>query len=201
MGEHPGPSKIFNAAMTSFSIQARQAMLDAYDLSGVSTLADVVGGLGMNLAGILNRYPAMRGLLFDQPHVVDRAHPQLEAAGVLGRCAFVGGDFFEAVPGGADAYLLSYILHDWDDARAGRILDNLRRAMPAGARLLVLENVLQDDDRPSFGKLLDVHMMVVTGGVERTEAEYRPLFAAHGFRLTRVVPTAGDVSVVEGVPV
>src|SRR5262249_35690400 len=133
-------------------------------------------------------------------HVVARARPVLEAAGVWGRYTVAGGDFFEAAPGGADAYLLGHILYDWDDARAGLILDNLRRAMPAGARLLAVEYVLPEGDGQAFGKLLDLDMMVALGGVERTEAEYRRLFAAHGFRLTRVVPTAGDVSVIEGRP-
>jgi hypothetical protein len=200
LGEHPEQAAIFDAAMTDFSGRAMRAVLDAYDLSGVGTLADVGGGLGSNLAAALGRYPAMRGLLFDQPHVVERARPLLEAAGVSGRCTVEGGDFFETVPRGADAYLLGHILHDWDDARAGRILDNLRRAMPAGARLLLVEYILPEGDGASFGKLLDLHMMVAIGGLERTEAEYRRLFAAHGFGLTRVVPTAGDVSVIEGVP-
>jgi hypothetical protein len=200
LGEHPEQAKIFDAAMTGFSGRAMRAVLDAYDLSGVATLADVGGGLGTNLTAALGRYPAMRGLLFDRPHVVERARPVLEAAGVAGRCAVAGGDFFEAVPGGADAYLLGHILHDWDDDRAGLILDNLRRAMPAGAKLLLVEYVLPEGDGASFGKLLDLHMMVLLGGQERTEAEYRRLFAAHGFRLVRVVPTAGDVSVIEGVP-
>jgi O-methyltransferase domain/Dimerisation domain len=200
LGEHPEQAQIFDAAMTGFSSRAMRAMLDAYDLSGVATLADVGGGLGTNLTAALGRYPAMRGVLFDRPHVVERARPVLEAAGVSGRCKVEGGDFFEAAPGGADAYLLGHILHDWDDARAGRILDNLRRAMPAGAKLLLVEHVLPEGDGASFGKLLDLHMMVVAGGRERTEAEYRQLFAAHGFRLTRVVPTAGDISVVEGRP-
>ena len=200
LSEHPEQAKIFDAAMTGFSGRATRAMLDAYDLSGVGTLADVGGGLGTNLTAILGRYPAMRGVLFDQPHVVERARPRLEAAGVAGRCAVEGGDFFETAPGGADAYLLGHIIHDWDDAKAGLILDNLRRAMPAGAKLLLVEYVLPEGDGASFGKLLDLHMMVVAGGLERTEAEYRRLFAAHGFRLTRVVPTAGDISVVEGVP-
>jgi hypothetical protein len=175
-------------------------MLDAYDLSGVETLADVGGGLGTNLTAALGRYPEMRGLLFDRPHVAERARPLLEAAGVAGRCAALGGDFFESAPGGADAYLLGHILHDWDDARAGRILDNLRRAMAPGAKLLLVEHVLPEGDGASFGKLLDLHMMVLLGGLERTEAEYRRLFAAHGFRLTRVVPTAADTSVIEGRP-
>ncbi len=200
LGEHPEQAKIFDAAMIGFSGRAMQAMLDAYDLSGVATLADVGGGLGTNLAAALGRYPAMRGLLFDQPHVVERARPRLKAAGVAGRCAVEGGDFFKTAPRGADAYLLGHIIHDWDDAKAGLILDNLRRAMPAGAKLLLVEYVLPEGDGASFGKLLDLHMMVLLGGLERTEAEYRRLFAAHGFRLTRVVPTAGDISVIEGVP-
>jgi hypothetical protein len=107
----------------------------------------------------------------------------------------------ETAPDGADAYLLGRILHDWDDARAGGILDSLRRAMPAGARLLAVEYVLPEGDGQAFGKLLDLQMMVVFGGLERTEGEYRRRFAAHGYRLTRVVPTAGGVSVIEGRPV
>jgi hypothetical protein len=199
LGEHPERGEIFDAAMTAFSSRAMRALLDAYDLSGVVTLADVGGGLGTNLTAALTRYPKMRGLLFDQPHVVERARPRLQAAGVAGRCTVEGGDFFETAPCGADAYMLGHIIHDWDDVKAGRILDNLRRAMPAGAKLLLVEHVLPEGDGASFGKLLDLHMMVLLGGLERTEAEYRQLFAAHGFLLTRVVPTAGDVAVVEGV--
>ena len=200
LGEHPDQAKIFDAAMTGFSSRAMRAMLDAYDLSGIATLADVGGGLGTNLTAALSRYPAMRGVLFDQPHVVKRARPLLEVAGVANRCAVEGGDFFKSAPHGADAYLLGHIIHDWDDAQAGQILDNLRGAMSAGAKLLLVEYVLPEGDGASFGKLLDVHMMVLLGGRERTEAEYRRLLAVHGFRLTRVVPTAGEISVVEGVP-
>jgi hypothetical protein len=200
LSEHPEQARIFDVAMTGFSGRAMRAMLDAYDLSGVATLADVGGGLGMNLTAALGRYPAMRGLLFDLPHVVERARSRLEAAGLAGRCAVEGGDFFEAVPGGADAYLLGHIIHDWDDGKAGRILDNLRCAMPDRAKLLLVEYVLPEGEGASFGKLLDLHMMVAIGGRERTEAEYRRLFAAHGFRLVRVVPTSGDISIVEGRP-
>jgi hypothetical protein len=200
LSDRPEQARIFDAAMTAFGGRATQAMLDAYDLSDVRTLADVGGDLGSNLTSILERYPAMRGVLFDQPHVVERALPLLRAAGVSGRCAVEAGDFFKTAPGGVDAYLLGHILHDWDDARAGLILSNVRRVMPAGARLLVVEVVLSDGAGQAFGKLLDLHMMVAVGGRERTEAEYRRLFAAHGFRLTRVVPTAGDRSVIEAVP-
>jgi hypothetical protein len=192
--------------MTGFSGRETRAILDAYDLSGVGTLADIGGGAGSKLAGILGRYPAMRGLLFDLPHVVERARPMLEAAGLSDRCDIQGGDFFERAPEGADAYILGHIIHDWDDAQAGLILDNLRRAMSSGARLLVVEYVIHDLDArssgngASLGKWLDLHMMVAAGGLERTEAQYRQLFADHSFRLSRVVPTAADVSVIEGMP-
>jgi hypothetical protein len=200
LGEHPAQAEDFNAAMSGPGGLATEAMLDAYDLSGVGTLADVGGGVGSNLARILGRYPAMRGLLFDLPHAIARARPTLEAAGVWGRCAIEGGDFFETAPDGADVYLLGHILHDWDDARAGLILDNLRRAMPAGARLLAVEYVLPEGSGKAFSLLLDLNLMVVCGGLERTEAEHRRLLAAHGFRLRRVVPTAGDESVIEAWP-
>src|SRR5262249_50877956 len=158
-------------------------ILDAYDLSGVGTLADIGGGAGSKLAGILRRYPSMRGLLFDLPHVVERARPTLGAAGLLDRCGVQGGGFFERGPEGAGVYVRGHINHDWDDAKAGRILDNLRRATSSGARLLVVEYVIPDGDAASsgdgasLGKWLDLHMMVAIGGLERTEAEYRRLFA------------------------
>jgi hypothetical protein len=207
LGEHPEQARIFDAAMTGFSGRETQAILDAYDLSDVRTLADIGGGAGSKLTGILNRYPAMRGLLFDLPHVVERARPTLEAAGLSERCEIQGGDFFETAPVGADAYVLGHILHDWNDAKAGRILDSLRRAMSPGARLLVIEHVIPDVDAVASGygawlsKWLDLHMMVALGGLERTEAEYRRLFTDHGFRLARVVPASGDISIIEGVPV
>jgi len=208
LSEHPEQARIFDAAMVNFSRRETQAVLNAYDLSGVKTLADVGGGTGGKLAGILRRYPAMRGILFDQPHVVDRARPMLAANGFAARCDIQGGDFFERAPVGADAYMLGHIIHDWDDARAGLILKNLRIAMPSGARLLVVEYVVTDGDAgsssdgKSLAEWLDLHMMVAAGGLERTEAQYRRLFADHGFRLARIVRTGGpgDISVIEGVP-
>jgi O-methyltransferase domain/Dimerisation domain len=198
LGEHPEQAQVFDAAMTSIHGRETQAMLDAYDLSGVHVLADVGGGNGSNLIGILGRYPEMRGVLFDLPHVVVRAVANLEQAGLSGLCEVVGGDFFASIPVEADAYFLRHILHDWDDERAGLILRNLRTSMPQGARLLVVEHVLPPGDEPSFGKLLDLNMLLLPGGVERTEDEFRRLYEAAGFRLTRIVTAQGDLSVVEG---
>lgn len=198
LADHPEQAKVFDAAMTSIHGRETQAMLDAYDLSGIGVLADIGGGNGTNLIGVLDRYPEMHGVLFDLPHVVERAKTNIGAAGLTGRCDVVGGDFFGAIPVEAEAYFLRHIIHDWDDEKAGLILRNIRRGMPPNAKLLVVEHVLPPGDEPSFGKLLDLNMLLLPGGVERTEAEFRWLFEEAGFRLSRIVPTEGDLSVVEG---
>jgi hypothetical protein len=201
LAKHPEKVQLFDATMSAVSGRVVQEVLDAYDLSGVRLLADVGGGTGATVAGALGRYPDMRGLVFDLPHVVERAHTLLERAGVARRCIVQGGDFFETAPEGADAYLLCHILHDWDDVKAGLILKNIRRVVPTGTRLLVVDVVIAEGSGQEQGKLLDLHMMVAAGGAERTEAEFRQLLAGQGFRLTRVVPTAGDASVIESVAV
>jgi hypothetical protein len=200
LAEHPEQARTFDAAMTSAHGAETRAMLNAYDLSGVRTLVDVGGGNGSTLCGILARYPGLKGVLFDRPDVVERARANLEAAGLAGRCATAGGSFFESVPPGGDAYLLRHIIHDWDDAEALAILRNCRKVMAPGARLLVVESMIPPGNNPCFGKLLDLVMLVVPGGLERTEAEYRQLYKDAGFRLTRVVPTEQEVSVIEGAP-
>jgi hypothetical protein len=200
LGERPEQAQVFDAAMTSIHGRETQAVLDAYGLADVGVLADVGGGNGSNLIGVLAQYPRMKGVLFDLPHVVERARSDIEAAGLAGRCEVIGGDFFGAIPVQADAYFLRHIIHDWDDEKAGLILSNIRRAMPEGARLLVVEHVLPPGDEPSFGKLLDLNMLLLPGGLERTEAEFRRLFDGAGFRLTRIVPAQGDLSVIEGTP-
>jgi hypothetical protein len=198
--DHPEAARIFDAAMTAIHGRETLSTLEAYDFSGLRVLADVGGGNGSNLIGILERYPDLRGVLFDLPHVVDRARPAVEKAGLADRCELVAGDFFGAVPVQADAYFLRHIIHDWDDDRAATILRNIRQTCPEGARLLVVEYVLPPGDTPSFGKLMDLNMMLLPGGVERTEQEFRDLFASAGFRITRILPTAGDLFVIEGVP-
>jgi hypothetical protein len=136
----------------------------------------------------------MSGVLFDRPAVVARVTPR-------DRCEVVGGDFFEAVPRGGDAYVLRHILHDWDDEKATRILRNCRRAMNRSGKLLLVESVIEAGNEPSFGKMLDLVMMALTGGMERTETEYRELLEASGFRLTRVIPTSAEIHVLEAKPV
>jgi hypothetical protein len=192
--EHPETGKLFDQAMTGVHGRETEAMLEAYDFTGIGMLADIGGGNGSVMTAILRRYPALRGILFDLPAVVERTR----AAGLEGRCQVLAGNFFEAVPPGADAYLMRHIIHDWDDDKAITILSNCRRAMGQGGKLLVVEVVVPTGNEPSVSKFFDLAMMVLPGGMERTEEEYRQLFEAGGFRLTRIVPTRTWVSVIEG---
>lgn len=198
LGEHPDQARIFDDAMTAFNDRKSRAVLDAYDFSSVSVLADIGGGNGENLAATLRRFPAMRGVLFDLPDVVEEA--VVSESGLEDRCQVIGGSFLESVPEGADAYLLRHIVHNWDDEHAVTILQNVRRTIDDRGKLLVVERVIPPGNEPMFGKLTDMTMLVVHGGKERTDEEYRRLFESAGFRLTRVVTTALDVSVIEGVP-
>ena len=152
------------------------------------------------LAEILKANPHACGVLFDRAHVVERVGGTLARAGVADRCKVVGGDFFQGVPRGGDAYILSWIIHDWDDEPSVAILRNCRRAMGDGARLLVLEQVIPPGNEPSLAKLYDLHMLALSSGRERREDEYRSLLAAAGLRLVRIIPTAAPRSVIEALP-
>ncbi len=195
---NPEQAKIFDAAMVGVHGRETATMLDAYDFTGIKVLADIGGGNGSVLTTVLKKYPAMRGILFDLPGVVERAKANIQAAGLADRCQAVGGSFFEAVPAGADAYVMRHIIHDWDTPKSTTILRNIHKAMDKESRLLVVESVIPPGNDPSFGKLLDLTMLVIPGGQERTEQEYRELYESAGFRLTRIVPTAAEVSVIEG---
>ena len=198
MAKHPEQAAIFDQAMVSVHGRETGAMLDAYDFSSIGTLADVGGGNGSVLRGVLARYPRMRGMLCDLPGVLERAKPLIEADGLADRLQTHPTNFFEAVPAGADAYLMRHIIHDWTDEQSLQILGNVRKVLKPEGRLLVVESIIPPGNDPNFGKLLDLNMLVIPGGKERTEAEYRELYANAGFELTRITPTAGDVSVIEG---
>lgn len=200
LSERPEQARTFDAAMTSVHGRESAAMLDAYDLSGVGTFVDVGGGNGKTLISILERYPTMQGVLFDLPHVVQAAQANFCAAGVEPRSRLQGGSFFAEVPSGGDVYLLRHIIHDWYDEQATQILAAVRRAMRPESRLLIVESVIQPGNEPSVGKMLDLVMMVLPGGMERTEVQYRELLTSAGLKLTQIVPTAADVSVIEARP-
>jgi hypothetical protein len=193
----PNESEIFNNAMTMFSGVVIPAVLEVYDFSGIGTLVDIAGGHGRVLTSILQKYPLMRGVLFDLEHVIAGARPAIEQLGLPDRCATATGDFFKAVPHGGDAYIMKHIIHDWNDAEAVTILRNIRTAMNPGGRVILLESVIAPGSQPDFGKIIDLEMLLMPGGRERTEQEFRNLFEQAGFKLTRIVPTKSPLSVIE----
>jgi ubiquinone/menaquinone biosynthesis C-methylase UbiE len=201
LAQKPDDAAIFDAAMTSFHGGETDAVLNAYSYEGISVLADIGCGNGSVMIATLHRYPSMRGILFDQAHVMERTTHNVEAAGIAGRCTLIGGSFFETVPSGADAYTMRHILHDWSDDLCVKILGNIRRVIPADGRLLVVETVVPDGNEPSASKLFDMVMMAFPDGMERSEAQFKTIFAASGFELTGITPTLSPVSVIEARPV
>jgi hypothetical protein len=203
LAEHPDEAANFDAAMAGFTKRIATAVAEAYDFSPFHRIVDIGGGNGLLLAGILTAYPALAGIIFDLPHVAARAEEQIRELDLADRCEIVGGDFFKEVPSGGDAYLLKHVIHDWNDDRATEILRNCRRAMGAEATLLIVEGVYPsriDQSEESRGAAAnDVNMLVCTGGRQRSEAEFRGLFDAAGFRLMRIVPAQAPVKVIEGV--
>jgi SAM-dependent methyltransferase len=197
LANNPDQASMFNKMITGLHSGEPAAVAEAYDFSACRTVVDIGGGTGSVLAAILGNHPSIRGVLFDSPHVVAEASSLLKAKSVLDHVAVQAGDFFTAVPAGGDCYVLSHILHDWDDEQCLTILRNCRKAMKPDGRLLIIEMVLPPGDAPHPGKLLDMVMLVVVGGVERTEAEYAALLSEAGFRLHGVVPTNSPVSIVD----
>jgi hypothetical protein len=197
----PEQATFFNEAMIGFHGAEPPAVAAAYDFSGIRKLVDVGGGTGNLLTTILLANPELRGMLYDQPHVAAEARRQIEIKGLSERCEVAEGNFFESVPSGGDAYMLSHIIHDWDEPRCLQILKNCRDAMGGQGRLLLVEMVIPSGNDFHPSKFFDLIMLAFAGGKERTEEEYTTLFAEAGFNLTRVVPTQSPVSVIEARPV
>ena len=200
MAEHPDEAKIFDAAMSSFSSVVAAAVVAAYDFSSSATVVDIGGGDGTLLTAILKGNPQLRGVLADLPHVAEGAQRRFKTEGLADRCEIAAGSFFESAPAG-DTYVLKWIIHDWDNQRSAAILKNCRSAMATNGRVLLVEAVIQPGTATSFSKYVDLNMLVMTGGRERTEAEYRALLDSAGLRLTRIVPTHTEMSIIEAVQV
>ncbi|MEO7660616.1 MAG: methyltransferase [Pyrinomonadaceae bacterium] len=196
--DRPAEAELFNNCMTELSVGAAPPVVEAYDFSGINTLADIAGGHGYLLSQILRANPSMRGILFDMEQVIAGADQTLEQHGVSERVEKMSGDFFEEVPA-ADAYIMKHIIHDWDDDRCVTILKNIHRAMTGDGKVLIVEMVVPEGNDPHPSKSLDLEMLASPGGLERTEGEYRDLYAAAGFRLNRIVPTKSPFSIIEGV--
>lgn len=197
LAQHPDEAAQFSESMIGIHGGEPPAVAEAYDFSTIGTIVDVGGATGNMLAHVLTRYPQPRGVLFDRPHVVAGAPALLRSRGVANRVTIAEGNFFESVPEGGDAYILSHIIHDWTESQCHTILGHCRKAMRKGAKLLIVEFVLPEGNTPHFGKLADMVMLAIPGGEERTANEYRRLLDDTGFAMTRVVPTASDVSIVE----
>jgi len=197
--QRPEEAQIFNQAMSDLSAIDSPAVADAYSFGEIHSIVDVGGGHGLLLATILARNPHLKGTLYEVPHVVAGAKDG-PLKPVMQRCTLASGDMFASVPAGADAYILKYIIHDWPDEVCIKILNACRKGVNAGGKLLVVDNVIQPGNDFAPGKFLDLQMLIFPGGCERTEKQFRDLFAAAGWRLSRVIPTAVPESIVEGVP-
>ena len=195
--QNPEEAGYFNAAMGNLSALVAQELVRVYDFSGVRTVADIGGAHGVLLTAILRANPTARGILFDLPHVIATAEHTIAAEGLSSRCELVSGDFFDAVPAGADLHLLKQIVHDWDDDRVTLLLQNCHRALAPGGKLLLVETVIPPDNAPSMAQAVDLNMLVLLGGRERTEIEYHDLLQPAGFRLERIVPTRSPFNVIE----
>jgi len=196
VNESPHLAELQNIAMADGARSNRGELLESYQLPEGKTVADIGGADGTLLVELLARQPARRGIVFDLPGVLARASATLEAAGLSDRVTVVGGDFFENVPT-ADVYVMSVVLHDWDNASCVRILRNIAKAAAPGARLVLLEMVMPPGNSPHFTKMIDLTMLALLGGRERTETEWRRLLRDGGFTLARVVSGSGVISVIE----
>lgn len=197
---NPEDAAVFNDSMTGVTAAANEEIMTKYDFSGFQRVVDVGGGHGGLITSILKKNTHVRGVLFDAPQVIEGARPKIEAAGLADRCETVSGDFFKSVPAGGDAYVMKWIIHDWDDRKAITILRNCRKEMQPNGKLILVDCVVPETTEPHFSKFIDLNMLVMTGGKERTETEFEKLLADAGFKLVRVIPTDVPTSIVEAEP-
>jgi hypothetical protein len=199
--QNPEDAAVFNNSMSGVTAATNEEILAVYDFSSLGTVVDVGGGHGGLITSLLKANPKLKGILLDAPQVIEGARPKIEEAGLSNRCETVAGDFFKAVPAGGDAYVMKWIIHDWDDERAITILKNCRNQMSRNAKIIIVDCVVPENNEPDFSKFFDLNMMVMTGGKERTEKEFARLLGAAGFKLLRVIPTRVPTSIVEAEPI
>jgi len=199
--QNPDDAAVFNNSMTSVTAHTNEAITSLYDFSQFGTIVDVGGGHGGLITSILEKNPEVKGVLFDAAEVIEGARPKIEAAGLSDRLETVAGDFFKSVPEGGDAYVMKWIIHDWDDEKSNTILKNIRTQMQPNSKLILVDCVVPETDEPHFSKFIDLNMLVMTGGKERTEKEFAQILEAAGFKLLRVIKTDVPHSIVEAEPV
>jgi hypothetical protein len=198
---HAAEGVRFGKAMQSVSAMSEHGVLDVCDFCDAKLIVDIGGGNGSLLRAILARYPDPRGIVFDRLYIEEQAISAIGSSGLENRCRFESGDFFEMVPGDADVHLLRFILHDWDDEQSVRILRSCRSALDSSGRVLIVEMLVPEKNEPGFAQLMDINMLVMTGGLERNESEYRRLLERAGLSLTRVLSTGSPFFVIEARPV
>lgn len=196
ISQYPDQVSRFTGAMANITTGIKAGAVAAYDFNGAGRIVDIGGADGALLAQILAGAPATTGVTFDLPHVIADAAPAIKGHGLGDRLGAESGNFFEAVPAGADTYLLSLVLHDWDDEPATRILENIRQAAKPGATIIALEPVMPSGDEPHMSKMLDLTMLAMTGGLERTEDEHRQLIERAGLTFQHVIATPTPISFV-----
>jgi len=199
--KNPEDAAVFNNSMSNMTAAVNEAITSRYDFSGFETLVDLGGGHGGLITAILKANPKLKGVLFDAEQVIEGARAKIEAAGLADRCETVAGDFFKSVPAGGDAYIMKWIIHDWNDEKAITILRNCRNQVPSNGKLILVDCVVPETDEPDFSKFIDLNMLVMTGGKERTGKEFEQLLGAAGFKLLRVIPTDLPTAIVEAQPV
>ena len=202
--QNPEFANTSSASKTSMVARASASLLANYDFSSISKVVDIgiAGGYGSTLLSVLKANPTMKGVLLDFPPVIEGTRPLVEAAGLTERCELIAGNCLESVPSGGNAYVLMFVVHNWDDERAIKILKNCHQAMAEDGRLLLVEMIMPKGNDPFIGKLVDIESLLITpGGYERTEAQYRSLLAAAGFKVTKIIPTQTANSVIEAVRV
>ena len=198
--QNPEQAKSFDDAMANQTGMYNAAVISSYSFSQFEKIVDVGGGDGSLLTTILESNPALKGVVFDLPHVAEKAKQRIDRAGLTQRCQVIAGDVFASVPEGGDAYILSRMIQSWDDTSAIEILKNCGRAMVSSGRILIIEGVIHCGNEPDINKIFDLTMMVLSGGRQRTRIEYQKLMEAAGFTLSQIIPTESviGVSVIEG---
>jgi hypothetical protein len=198
--QNPEDAAVFNNSMSNVTAAVNDAITSLYDFSQFGKIVDVGGGHGGLITAILQKNPEVKGILFDAPQVIEGAQSKIEAAGLADRVETIAGDFFKSVPEGGDAYIMKWIIHDWDDEKSNTILRNCRNQMKANGKLILVDCVVPETDEPHFSKFIDLNMLVMTGGKERTEREFAQLLADAGLKLVRVIPTDQPFGIIEAEP-
>ncbi|MCP4748117.1 MAG: methyltransferase [Desulfobacteraceae bacterium] len=194
---NPHAAEIFNEANAIKAATAHRTIVEAYDFSQAGTITDIGGGTGALMVEILKKNPSLKGIVTDLAHTVPSAKSYIVKQNLQSRCEVIACDFFHEIPSGSDLYLMSHVIHNWQDVDCRTILKNCHKAMTSGGTLLIIEHLIAQGNEPSIVKLLDLEVFLMGKGKERTETEFRELLESTGFVLNKILPAAGGVSLIQ----